>query len=297
MATTRAAISRFAPAPASLCLPAPALDQLESFTLGANIWPTTPEAGEEQMLIGRRRGDAGFALVIGRPAIWRCRIGNQLFATGKALRPRQWYAAEARYDAGTGLVEVTQTPLGGFARDDSAGQVERPCPSGQCARRCLAGHGRGLQRQDRGACASSISPAAWWGNGISPRISAAPASSICRATALHGETVNLPTRGMTGAAWSGQALHWRSGPISTAPSISTPTISTTAAGGPISPGRFPTAWRAASMPPTVAGRRGRDRRGFHSLLRPAAAGTGDLAARLHRLDRHLHGLCQQPSRL
>jgi N,N-dimethylformamidase len=29
---------------------------------------------------------------------------------------------------------------------------------------------------------------------------------------LHGETVNLPTRGMTGAAWSGQALHWHERP-------------------------------------------------------------------------------------
>ena len=77
--------------------PAPALDRLESFTLGANIWPTTPEAGEEQILIGRRRGDAGFALVIGPAGDLGLRIGNQLFATGKALRARQWYAAEARY--------------------------------------------------------------------------------------------------------------------------------------------------------------------------------------------------------
>src|SRR5262249_630508 len=30
--------------------------------------------------------------------------------------------------------------------------------------------------------------------------------------ALHGETVNLPARGMIGAGWSGQALHWRERP-------------------------------------------------------------------------------------
>ena len=72
--------------------PAPALDRLESFILAANIWPTTPEAGEEQILIGRRRGDAGFALVIGPAGDLALRLGNQLFATGKALRPRQWYA-------------------------------------------------------------------------------------------------------------------------------------------------------------------------------------------------------------
>ena len=103
--------------------PAPALDRLESFILRANIWPTSPAAGTEQILIGRRRGDAGFALVIGPAGDLVLRLGEQLFATGTPLHARQWYAAEARYDAGTGRVEVSQTPLDGFARDESAART------------------------------------------------------------------------------------------------------------------------------------------------------------------------------
>src|SRR5581483_8189414 len=98
--------------------PSPVLDRIESFAVRANIWPTTPRAGE-QVILSRRRGDAGFALVIGPGGDLALRMGNQFFGTGIPLRSRQWYAAEASYDAATGVVEVAQTPLAGYPRDDS----------------------------------------------------------------------------------------------------------------------------------------------------------------------------------
>src|SRR5262249_13115114 len=78
---------------------APALDALGSFSLTANIWPTTPTrswSNHEQCLIGRHdSGNFGFALVIGPAGDLAFRIGSVVIATGKPLRSRQWYRAEA----------------------------------------------------------------------------------------------------------------------------------------------------------------------------------------------------------
>ena len=199
MAIIPAAVSQFAPAPASLYRRPPP-------SIGSRASPLAPisgrrlrRQGRSRLLIGRRRGDAGFALVIGPAGDLGLRIGNQLFATGKALRARQWYAIEARYDAGTGLVEVTQTPLGSFARDDSAGQVSGRAHPANAPADCLPGHGRGLQRQDRGTAPRRSRPRHGGAMGFLQGISAAPAIVDLSGNGLHGETVNLPTRGMIGA--------------------------------------------------------------------------------------------------
>jgi N,N-dimethylformamidase len=205
---------RHQPIRAGSCIivpPAPALDRLESFTLGANIWPTTPAAGEEQILIGRRRGDAGFALVIGPAGDLALRLGNQLFATGKALRLRQWYAAEARYDAATGLVEVTQTPLVGLARDDSAGQASgRAHPANAPADASLV-MGEGYNGKIEAPRLVDLARGMVGQWDFSRDIGGTRIVDLS-GNGLHGETVNLPARGMTGAAWNGQALHWHERP-------------------------------------------------------------------------------------
>src|ERR1043166_5558924 len=113
-----------------------ALDGLASFTITANIWPTTPTRSwdkRDQLLIGRRDGKNGFALVIGPAGDLALHIGDTVISTGKTLRSRQWYRIEARYDAKTGAVALSQTPLTRMARDGSAatakGKARMTAPS------------------------------------------------------------------------------------------------------------------------------------------------------------------------
>ncbi len=192
---------------------APALDTLASFTLSANIWPTTPTrswSGEEQLLIGRHDGKAGFALAIGPAGDLVLRIDGGSIATGKPLRRRQWYRCEARYDAATGEVSLAQLPLERFARDDSAASAAgkaRLTPPAPATPLII---GRGYNGKiEAPRLAGEKGPIACWdfAEGI-----ATTRIADRSANALHGETVNLPTRGMTGAGWRGQAFHWRERP-------------------------------------------------------------------------------------
>jgi N,N-dimethylformamidase len=186
--------------------PAPALDRIESFTLSANIWPTTPGAGE-QLLMGRHRGDAGYALVIGPAGDLALRLGGQIFGTGQPLQTRQWYAAEARYDAITGTVEVAQTPLDRYARDAGAvvsGRARPANPPADCSFRIGEGY-NGKIEAPRLADPNRGVVGQW---DFSHDISGTRIVDLS-GNGLNGETVNLPTRGVTGAAWNGQALYWR----------------------------------------------------------------------------------------
>src|ERR1019366_6002919 len=134
-----------------------------------------------------------------------------LIGTGKPLRARQWYVIEARYDATSGRVDVRQTPFAQMARDDSAGEARGlarmiPPPS---ATPLIMGQGYNgkIEAPRIGDPAQGV-VAAWdFSQGVgTTRI------VDLSANALHGETVNLPARGMVGAGWNGQAFHWRDRP-------------------------------------------------------------------------------------
>jgi len=127
------------------------------------------------------------------------------------LRARQWYAIEARYDATGGKVEVRQTPLAQLARDGSAGQAgggARMTPPPPATALVMGEGYNGKIEAPRIADPSHGPIAAWdFSQGIgTTRI------ADLSANGLHGETVNLPTRGMVGAGWNGQAFHWRDRP-------------------------------------------------------------------------------------
>ena len=190
--------------------PAPALDRLRSITITANIWPTTPGKGE-QLLIGRGDHKTGFALVIGPAGDVALRIGEALVGTGKQLRARQWYGIQASYDASSGKVEVSQTPLAQLVRDDSggrAGGTARLTPS-PAATALVMGQGyNGKIEAPRIADPDQGLVAAW---DFSQGIGTTHITDLS-ANGLHGETINLPTRGMVGAGWNGHAFHWRDRP-------------------------------------------------------------------------------------
>lgn len=190
--------------------PSPVFDRLGSFSITANIWPTTPEKGE-QILIARRDGTRGFALVIGPAGDLALRVGDRLIGTGKRLRSRQWYALDARYDATTGAIHLIQTPLAGLARDDSSASARGDArmiapPSGT---KLVIGEGyNGKIEAPRIADPATGLLAAW---DFSQGIDTTQVTDVS-GNGLHGETFNLPTRGMIGAGWNGQAFHWRDRP-------------------------------------------------------------------------------------
>ena len=186
------------------------LDGMTNFAITANIWPTTP-AKDEQLLIGRRDGASGFALIIGPLGDLAVRIGDSLIATGKPLRQRQWYGIEMRYDSTIGAVWLSQTPLALMARDDSAASVtgKARMVAPPAATPLIIGRGyNGKIEAPRLSDPARGLIAAWdfaEGIGTTQITDRSP-------NALHGKTVNLPARGIVGAGWNGQAFHWRERP-------------------------------------------------------------------------------------
>ena len=229
----------------------PPFERLSSFTVQAMIWPTTPGKGE-QVLIGkwRERGKHGFELIIDANGAVALRLGagserTEIHGAGRPLIEREWYFVGASYDARTRRLAVYQEPLRGYAtvrdaaRATATSKLKRvapgPGPLVMAARILSAARGRVRTR------------AHYNGKIDSPRLSdralsraemaevaRAPISSRLRASlvgawdfsldipsrritdisgnGVHGETVNLPSRAMTGHNWSGREMSWRAAP-------------------------------------------------------------------------------------
>ncbi len=95
----------------------PELEALESFTVQAWIWPTTPEKGE-QAIVSRwqEEGEQGFALIVddaGALAMWiGMGNGNTVeISTDVPLATRRWYLVSGSYDATTDKLDVCQMPI------------------------------------------------------------------------------------------------------------------------------------------------------------------------------------------
>ena len=139
----------------------PALALLESFTVQAMIWPTTPAKGRQSLLgTWSEETRAGFALEIDETGALALRIGDgegdgEVCSTGKALPAREWALAAASYDAATGEVHVYQEPV--------VDQAPKRCPGprpydgqGQARshRKRIAGHRRPTGPEARTAARS-----------------------------------------------------------------------------------------------------------------------------------------------
>jgi N,N-dimethylformamidase len=105
--------------------------ELESFSLQAFIWPTTPDKGR-QGLITRWRGstESGFALVIDAAGCIAFEIGGgngatATISTGHGLHARRWYRVGASFDADAGILRVFQQPLEPIPSRDNAASIER----------------------------------------------------------------------------------------------------------------------------------------------------------------------------
>lgn len=87
---------------------------VESFTIQAFVFPTTPTKGPQGILT-KWVGDTGYGLFIDENAHLALRIGAggtvRTIASGKPLLRKVWYLAAASYDARTGAVRLYQEPV------------------------------------------------------------------------------------------------------------------------------------------------------------------------------------------
>ena len=227
---------------------ATALDRLANFTVQAMIWPTTPDKGE-QTLIARWKAHSklGFRLMIDDSGALALMLGDgsgkvETFSCGKAMVAREWYFCAAAFDAKRRTVTLHQEPLRRHALDASTAEVTKRSklrPKIAVAtdltmaahvarqvrgRNATAAHfngkidsprlcDRALNRAEMNQLLQSVIPnqlrttvvGAW---DFSRDISGIGIHDLS-GNGLHGETVNLPARAMTGYNWTGAEASWR----------------------------------------------------------------------------------------
>jgi N,N-dimethylformamidase len=229
----------------------PELGALESFTVQAWIWPTTPHKGE-QALLARWDDDLalGFALMIDDTGALAIRVGDGSgnsveISTGEPLATRRWYLVSGSYDALTGELKVCQEPLNADHENhrvaSATSQVEinalaksnSPLMFAALPMRLSTGkagsqsHYNGKIDRPRlaaGALSSAERSVMAWDprpHERNPQVIGAwdfsrdiggSVISDVGPNALHGNTVNLPSRGCKGYNWSGTEQNWRHAP-------------------------------------------------------------------------------------
>lgn len=183
----------------------------------ATIWPTLPDDGP-QTVISRRdpATGAGFALVLA-PDGMVLEVGGARVAVGKRLRNRAWYRVWASADPRTGTLRVGQQPLQRAYRVDDEGEAETVASlplALEAAQPVLIGAESAADRPARRCFngkieAPSIQGFAAWD--FARRMDSLEIEDT-GPNGLHGRLVNLPTRAMKGAAWTGAERDWKQAP-------------------------------------------------------------------------------------
>ena len=231
----------------------PLLDDIASFTLQAMIWPTTPLMGRQALLgKWCDQSKAGFSLYIDESGAATLCLGDgsgavETLSVGRPMIAREWYFVAASFDARTREMCILQEPLAdspGVGEASSAQTITHLAGPGsnqvpflmaaQCdgrAQSCnaaMSGHyngkidsprlaSRALSREEMAMLVDAPLPVPLVSNMLgywdfSRDISTTRVSDLS-ANLLHGETVNLPTRGMRGFNWTGAEQCWRHAPL------------------------------------------------------------------------------------
>jgi N,N-dimethylformamidase beta subunit-like, C-terminal/Concanavalin A-like lectin/glucanases superfamily len=228
----------------------PLLENLESFSLQAMIWPTTPEKGRQVIVAKfRDRDKSGMALVISeRDGSVGLVLGDghgneETITTGKPLLARQWYFVGVSYDAETHAVAIYQEPLVHYPLISDAAEIhtktkivrigrnQSPLMFGAfrsgTGRTRLDGKYNGkidsprlanrvlsraeMETLKRGPVPTHLSSAVVGSWDFSRDISSLKVTDASP-NLLHGEVVNMPARGMKGYNWTGEVMNWREAP-------------------------------------------------------------------------------------
>lgn len=228
----------------------PLFEQLQSFSVQAMIWPTTPQKGR-QVIVSRwrDRDKAGFALVLSEKdgsvalVLGDGKGKEEVIATGKPLLAREWYFVAASYDVTTQEVTIYQEPLVSYPFAGDAGEVrtkaktkslgKSPAPLMFAA--CRRGTGKGtldctyngkidsprlanrtltrteMEMLKSGTIPPQLRTAVIGVWDFSRDIPSTTAVDISP-NLLHGHVVNLPARGMKGYNWTGESMNWQEAP-------------------------------------------------------------------------------------
>lgn len=236
----------------SVLVEAPGAFDVQTLTLQAFLWPTTPARGR-QALLGTwddSRG-TGYALILDDTGALALLLGDgqrqQLLSTQVPVLARHWYLVAASVDAQTGTAWVGQRPLLRYARHDTtaahqAALTVRPTPGGplrmaawnthvsdgpHAGRVVAGGHYNGkleapviapraLAAAEQAAVLEQASPARLEDVALGRWDFSRdiPSARVVDVSphARHGVTLNLPARAMKGYAWDGSEYNWRHQP-------------------------------------------------------------------------------------
>ena len=226
------------------------LRSLSSFTLQAWVYATTPQKGTQGLLTKWSATEGvGYGLVIeddGGLALW---LGDdaghvERVQSPKPLQALGWYFVAATYEAETGQVRLRQEPITGWPQDPSRVVVERSTSvrgvgsrdvpfliagywEGSGSERVVGGHfngkidsprlfSRALSQEELESLKEGVSPQtldegliAHWD--FTAEFSSTKVSDkSCHG--LHGHTVNMPARAMTGHNWTGHEINYNRAP-------------------------------------------------------------------------------------
>ena len=218
-----------------------AIRSVASFTVEMMVWATTPNKGRQGLITRWDESvSQGFGLIIdaaGRAALV---LGNRdVVTSGEPIMARTWTLVAASYDAVTGSACLHQRPVAPQpyahapilveARAARQACVDTDAPlilaawhTGRDGERHIAGghfngklararlYHRALAAHELGSeePVAEALVAAW---DFARNIDTETVADVSP-NQLHGETVNLPTRAVTGPGWSGKTLIWTDRP-------------------------------------------------------------------------------------
>ena len=226
-----------------------AFGALARFTLQAFIQPTrvpVRPAPRRQVVMGTWAEDrrAGFALLLDDAGALALVVGDALVSTGVPLTARRWYHVAASVDLVAGTVTLCQTPLADHApsleravavtgavravpppaADFFLGAARRSVDDG---RRCTTWHFNGkIDRPTVARRALTLPELQAAATARSTSVTVEDALALWDLAAdiagdrvtdrspnhLHGRTVNVPKRAVTGHNWDGTEMDWRRAP-------------------------------------------------------------------------------------
>ena len=223
----------------------PALQGVQSFTVQAFVWPTTPTKGKQGIIAKWSPAAGGFALVVNNEGAAALEIGDgsgaETVSVGRPMLERHWYRVGASFDVDRRTVRIFQYPLRFDALFEDGGSVERAVNIGAADNDAPlvfaaipAGTDSGFAHYYNGKidsprlvdralgdadCEALTGPipqhlighiiGAWDFSGrMESQIVLDRSPNL-----LHGRVVNFPARAMTGWNWTGDLMDWKQDPM------------------------------------------------------------------------------------
>jgi N,N-dimethylformamidase len=243
---------RLQPIDAGSCAVVPysgAFGRIDSFTVLAWVYPTTPAKGRQALIVQWRDAPAaGFVLMLDDSGALALRVGDGAghvseVSTGAALAGRRWYLVAGSYDAATGILSVSQQPnttcldplRSASARAEASGFTAANADLSFAALQTVTGGGKpvstlnfngkidrprlaaaALSDSEIAALAAQQNPDAQYpalvGAWDFSRDIGTNVISDTGPNALHGRTIHLPSRGCKGFNWSGTEQNFAHAP-------------------------------------------------------------------------------------